>query len=151
MIRLTTNKDPLLPDDRVDINYRELTSPIDQIIEICNQGDQILWGEIDKKKYPIDISDILYIEWVDGRTCICTTDNVYTSAYSLTQLEQLLSDKHFVRVSKPMIANIRKIKWLSSVLNMKLVAELVSGERIEVSRHYRGNLLDKILEIGRGG
>lgn len=148
-MKLTVKKEPLLEDDYVDIRYRELTTSINQIIEICNQSSQMLLGEMDNKKHPIDISDILYIEWVDGRACICTADNVFTSVQTLSQLEQSLSDKYFVRVSKPMLLNICKVKWVSSMLNMKLMAELTNGERVSISRHYRNDMLNKIYEMGR--
>lgn len=149
-MKLTSSKNPSLDDDFVDIQYRELTAPIQQIIELCSQSSQTLLGELDEKTYPIDISDILYIEWVDGRSCICTADAVYTSAQSLSQLEQRLRERAFVRVSKPMLVNIHKVKWLSSMLNMKLMAELTNGEKVAVSRHYRNHLLHKIHEMGKG-
>lgn len=133
----------------MDIQYRELTTPINQIIEICNQNSQVLLGEIDNKKYLIDVSDILYIEWVDGRVCICTTDNLYTSTQTLSQLEHSLSEKYFIRISKPMLVNIRKVKWISSILNMKLMAELINGERVSISRHYRNDMLNEIYKMGK--
>jgi len=147
---LTVSKEPSLEDDYVDIRYRELTAPISRIMDICNQGNQTLLGEIDEKTYPIDISDVLYIEWVDDHSCICTADKVYTSAQTLAQLERHLDAKGFVRSSKPMLVNIHKIKWISSMLNMRLMAELTNGERIAVSRHYRNQLLQKIYEMGKG-
>ena len=146
---LSINKIPSLDNDYVDVKYRELTSPISQIIEICNQGSQTVVGEKDEKRYPIDVNDILYIEWVDGRSCICTAKDVYTSSQTLAQMEQYLSGKGFIRVSKPMLVNVRKIKWVSSMLNMKLMAELTNGERVTVSRHYRENMLSKIYELGK--
>lgn len=148
-MKLTINKNPSSEDDYVDIQYRELTAPINQIVEICSQSNQIIIGELDNKKYPIDVSDVLFIEWVDGRTCVCTADNVYTSSQTLSQLEQSLSGKYFIRISKPMLVNVRKVKWISSMLNMKLMAELTNGERISVSRHYRNDLLSKIYEMGK--
>jgi len=149
-MKLTINKDPSLKDDLIDIQYRELTAPISRIVELCNQGSQTLIGEIDEKTYPIDISDILYLEWVEGRSCICTADKVYTSAQTLSQLEQSLGERGFIRVSKPVLVNVHKVKWLSSMLNMRLLAELINGEKITVSRRYRSHLLHKIHEMGKG-
>jgi DNA-binding LytR/AlgR family response regulator len=146
---LTLKKVPSLDNDYVEVQYRELTSPISQIIDICNHGSHVITGSIDDKKHPIDISDILYVEWVDGHSCICTAENVYTTPQSLANIEQFLDGKDFVRASKPILVNIRKVKWVSSALNMKLTAELTNGERIAVSRHYRENLLNKILKMGK--
>jgi DNA-binding LytR/AlgR family response regulator len=141
---LTVSKEPLLKDDYVDIKYRELTSSISQIIDICNYGCQKVIGEMDGKKYPVDINDIYYFEWVDGHSCICTAENVYTSTQTISQFEQILGDKDFVRSSKPMLVNVNKIKWISGMFNMKMLAELINGEKIAISRHYRNNILDKI-------
>lgn len=148
---LTMSKEQSLNDDYIDIKYRELTSPIKMIIDICNHDSQTIVGEINEKKYPIDVNDILYIEWVDGRSCICTADNVYTTTQTISQLEQYLAGKGFIRASKPMIVNIYKVKWISGMMNMKLTAELTNGEKIAVSRHYRNNILNRIYEMGREG
>ena len=149
-MKMTISKDNTMEDDYVDIRYRELNASITQIVDICNGNNQLLLGEIDGKKYPLDINDIYYFESVDGRTCACAAKDVYNSEQTLAQLEQTLGGYSFVRISKSMLVNIRKVKWVSSMLNMKLAAELINGERVAVSRHYRSNMLNMIYKMGEG-
>ena len=146
---LTINKEPNLPDDTVDIKYRELTAPLSQIIDICNQGKQMLFGNLDDKKCGVDINDVLYIEWVDTHSCICTAGQVYTSPQTLAQFETELTGKDFIRISKPMLVNIRKVRWVSPAINMKLLAELSNGEKVSVNRRYRGDMLRAIYQLGK--
>ena len=148
-MKFTISKDEALEDDYVDVKYRELNTTINQIIELCTEGRQTLVGEFEGKKYQIDINDILYVESVDGHSCILTDKMVFTSPQTLMRLEELLCGKDFVRISKPMIVNIRKVKWISSILNMKLMAELSNGERVVINRHYREDMLSAIFKLGK--
>jgi DNA-binding LytR/AlgR family response regulator len=149
LMKVTISKNPALDDDYVDVKYRELNSAVSRIIEICREGKQTMLVALGEKKYQIDVNDIFYVEWVDGHSCICTKENVYTSPQTLAQLAEQLGDKEFVRISKPMIVNIRKVKWISSVMNMKMMAELTNGERVVISRHYREDMLKLIFAIGK--
>ena len=146
---LSIKKDPCLDDDYLDLQYRQLTPAINQILEICKEGVQVLFGEQDGKRYNVDINDVLYIEWVDNRSCICTSKDIYTTPQTLVQLEQQLVSNGFLRISKPILVNVYKIKWISSGLNMKLLAELINGERVGISRHYRDDLLNAIYKLGK--
>jgi DNA-binding LytR/AlgR family response regulator len=149
-MKFTIIKNPDIDDDRLDLHYRQLNSVIHQIINICEGIGSVITGEIDGKTVNIDIHDIFYIEWVDDRSCICTQHDIYTSKSSLVWFEDLLTQNHFVRVSKTFLVNVFKIKSISSGANMKLFAELVNTERIIISRRYRERLIAAIHEISKG-
>ena len=146
---LHTKKEPQLDEDYIDIRYREITPTINQIMELCKEGVRMISGEQDGKRFNIDINDVLYIEWVDNRSCICTSEDVFTTSQTLAQLQQQLDADIFIRVSKPILVNIYKIKWISSGLNMKLLAELINEERVAISRHYRDDLLNAVYALGK--
>ena len=148
-MKLYTKKDSSLDDDYLTLQYRQITPAINQILEICRQGTQLLLVEQNDRKLNIEISDIYYIEWVDDRSCICTEKEIYTTPQTLSQLENLLDSNIFFRVSKPILLNVYMIKWISSGLNMRLLAELINGERITISRHYRSALLTAIENLGK--
>ena len=146
---LTKQQDDKLDNDYINIRYRELTPIINQIIEICNQGEQFLWGKLDNQTHKVASHDILYFEWVDYQACIYTTAHVYTTKQSVTQLENQLAGSTFIRVSKSAVINIHKIKWISSAWNMKATIELINGERVIVNRNYRQQLLTAIYQLGK--
>lgn len=146
---LNIEKNPKLDNDYINLKYRQLSPIIEQILDICNINTQIIMCEKDQKKYNIDINDIYYIEWVDNCSCIYTEKDTFTISQTLIKLEQQLDSIIFIRVSKSMLINIYKIKAISSSFNMKLSAELINNEIVNISRHYRHNLLNAIYDMGR--
>jgi len=146
-LKLTARKNPQLDNDYIDIHYRELTPAINKIFEFCNDTGLVLLCEKGDSTHQVDVNDILYIEWVDSRSCIYTKSDVYTIASSLAQLEGLLDNKHFIRISKMALVNIYKIKSVSNGLNFRLNAEMMNGEKITINRHYRSTLLTAINDL----
>ncbi len=146
-MKLISQKDPELDDDYVTIKYRELTPAIEQILHICQGERSVLQCEKEGATHNIDLQDILYLEWVDDRSCVYTKDDVFTMAPSLAALENSLAGRHFVRISRACLCNLFKIKAVSTGLNMRLTAEMVNGERVVVSRHYRDGLLAAIHKL----
>ena len=146
-MKLTARKNKELDDDYIDIRYRELTPTIHKIFELCNNSEAVLLCEKDNATCKVDINDILYIEWVDNKSCIYTKDEIFTISSSLSQLEDSLNNRHFIRISKMALVNIYKIKSVANSLNFRLNAEMVNGEKIIISRHYRGALLEAIHKL----
>ncbi len=148
-VKLTAQKNPGLDDDYVDIKYRELTPALEQILHICEGERSVLLCQKEGATRNIDLHDILYIEWVDDRSFVYTTDEVCTLSLSLAALETSLINRRFIRISKTCLCNIFKIKSVSTGLNMRLTAEMVNGEQVVVSRHYRNGLLTAIHKLAR--
>lgn len=93
-MKLTANKNPSLDNDYVDLRYRELTPEIHQIMSLCENSSTFIIGEQNKKKVNIDIHDVFYIEWVESKSCICTANEVFTSAVTLSRFEELHPDAY---------------------------------------------------------
>jgi len=148
-VRLNAIRDEGAAEDYVEIRYRELTPAIHEIIRICQGGGVVLLCEQNDAIHQVDINDVLYIEWVDGKSCIYTRDAVFTMGASLAALEERLKNSHFVRISKMSLANVFKIRSISNGLNFRLTAEMINGEKIVISRHYRRGLLDAIHNLAK--
>ena len=86
---------------------------------------------------------IHYIESVDKRTYVYTKDDCHETKYRLYELDELL-DVNFLRCSKAMIINIKKIRSVRAELNARLSAELLNGERLIISRGYVKDLKKKL-------
>jgi DNA-binding LytR/AlgR family response regulator len=52
------------------------------------------------------------------------------------ELEELLKEKHFIRVSKYTLVNINKIEYIKPALNSKLILLMKNKDQVEVNRHY---------------
>ena len=76
-----------------------------------------------------------YIESVDKRTFVYTKDDCFESKLRLYELEETLGT-FFLRISKSMIVNLKKIKTVKSDLSGRMEATMLNGEKIVISRSY---------------
>ena len=148
-MKLTARKDVNLDNDYVDVRYRELTPEIHQIFQICENAGSVLLCEKDGAEHRVDANDILYVEWVDSRCCVYTKDDVFTMPTALKQLEEVLEGRYFVRISRNVLVNVYKVQSISNGLNSRRTAEMVNGEKIIISRHYRSALSQEIEKLAR--
>lgn len=84
----------------------------------------------------INSSDVLYFESVDNRTFLYTTDDVMEINQRLYELENILSQKDFARISKSQIVNINKILSLKPELNRTILITMCNNEKLSISRKY---------------
>ena len=118
------------------IRCRAVTDQVREIAAFVKSRQGSLSCTADAKQYEIPIADVCYLESVDGRTFLYTGDRVFETAYRLYELEELLKAKHFLRVSKPMLVNLMKIRSIQPAFNGRFTAVLHSGEKIIISRSY---------------
>lgn len=84
----------------------------------------------------INLLDVLYFESVDNRTFLYTEGEVSEVRQRLYELENILSDKDFIRISKSQIVNINKIRSLKPEMNRTILATMCNGEQLYISRKY---------------
>ena len=123
-------------EELVLIRCLEVTDEVREIERFVKSRQGSLSGISDAKQYEVAVTDVCYIESVDGKTFLYTGDNVYETSYRIYELEELLKAKHFLRISKPMLVNLMKIRSIQPALNGRFTAVLDSGERIIISRSY---------------
>ena len=80
---------------------------------------------------------------MDKRTYVYTKEECYETKYRLYELETMLNF-YFLRISKAMIINIKKIKSVKAELNGRMRADLLNGEQITISRAYVKELKGKL-------
>ena len=73
---------------------------------------------------------------MDNKAFIYTKNKVYETRQRLYELEELLREKHFLRVSKSMLLNLMKISSIKPALNSRFIAVLQTGEEIVISRKF---------------
>lgn len=98
--------------------------------------DSKLSAKKDNERYLINSSDVLYFEAVDNRTFLYTADDVMEINQRLYELENILSEKDFARISKSQIVNINKIQSLKPELNRTMLATMCNNEQLSISRKY---------------
>ncbi len=105
-------------------------------------------GSIDVKdgemKYNIPIVDIFYVESVDDRTFIYLSSDCYETAHKLYELEEILNERRFIRISKSVIVNLLKIECVKPALNGRYLCHLKNGEDVIISRKYVHEFKEKL-------
>lgn len=134
-------------EDEVIVKYRDMTPAVERVIHFLNGEQQKLAGWKDKTVRMVELSKILYIESVDGKTFAYTEDDVLRMDYSLNRLEQILSAVNFFRCSKSMIINIDQVESLRSLPSNRIDAAMCNGEHIIISRTYASDFRKRL----RGG
>lgn len=133
-------------ENEVLVRYSTLSPEVNQIICILKNENRKLLGISNDEKVVVDISEILYIESVDGRSFAYTQNDVIKLEYTLLQLEQLIGEISFFRCSKSMIINIDKVKSLRSLASNRIDAMMCNGEHVMISRTYASDFRKRLKE-----
>ncbi len=104
-----------------------------RVIPVVNQGETLMCRT----------DRIYYVESVDKRNYVYTKENCYETKYRLYELERLLNN-NFLRCSKAMIMNIRKINAVKAEINGRMKARLLNGEEIIIARSYVKDLKERL-------
>ena len=126
--------------ETVEIHCYTVNDDVNEIVAFVKSRQGQLSGMADEKQYEIAVPDILYIESVDNKGFIYTTENVYETKQKLYELEDILREKKFLRISKSMLLNLMKVDAIKPALNGRLIAVLKTGEQVVISRKYVSEL-----------
>lgn len=121
------------------IRATERTEDIINAIDLLENGSGGLKVTRDGNTYLCKLTQVYYIESVDKRTWVYTRDGCFESRDRLYELEEKLG-MYYVRVSKSMIVNLRKIRNVSAQTGARMIAELLNGEKVIISRGYAGEI-----------
>ena len=117
------------------IKAQSNTDDIKAAIELLEGGKRKLPLIKDGETVLLETVAFYYIESVDKRTFVYTKDDCYESRLRLYELEETLGT-FFLRISKSMIVNLKKIKAVKSDLSGRMEATMLNGEKIVISRSY---------------
>lgn len=135
-MKITIQMNPDLKETEIEINCRQLTSEVENIIatlRIMNQQMVVSKGE---ESCLLDVKDIGYIEAVERKTFVYTADDMYESKLKLYEMEEKLSACGFIRVSKACLVQLKQISSIRNEVERKLRLTMKNGEQIIVSRQY---------------
>ncbi len=120
----------------LEIRCHEISDEVREIVAFVKSRQGQLTGTADDRMYEIAVSDIFYIESVDNKTFIYCKNREYETKQKLYELEEILREKHFLRVSKSVLLNLMKVSSIKPALNSRFTAVLFSGEQVIISRKY---------------
>ena len=120
----------------LEIRCHEISDEVREIVAFVKSRQGQLTGTADDRMYEIAVSDIFYIESVNNKTFIYCKNREYETKQKLYELEEILREKHFLRVSKSVLLNLMKVSSIKPALNSRFTAVLFSGEQVIISRKY---------------
>ncbi|MCR5213324.1 MAG: LytTR family transcriptional regulator DNA-binding domain-containing protein [Eubacterium sp.] len=126
-----------ISETEVEIRCRERNDDVENIINSIRAAGTMLMGEKDNgDKAPVFISKVLYFEAVERYVFAYTSSDVFRVKKTLYDLEDELKDRHFVRISKSLIVNVKAVEHISPENSRRLKLKLRNGEWVIVSRNY---------------
>ncbi len=134
------------PTTDVIIKCRQIDAEILRLKTHIELFDNKLSAKKENETHLVHSSDVLYFESVDNRTFLYTENDVMEIAHRLYELESILSEKDFARISKSQIVNINKILSLKPELNRTILATMCNNEKLSISRNYVKNIR-RILSV----
>ena len=134
--------------EEVIIKYRQMTEQIDHIVRYIEGKGEKLAGLKDGQEYMLCISDVIYLESVEGVTYLYTEQEVYKSNLTLAVAEAIYTEEGLFRYSKSMVINMYRIERLKSMAGNRIDVTMDNGEHVIVSRRYAKELR-AILKEGR--
>ena len=129
-------------EDSIIISVRNMSEKVMRALEILKSPDD-LTVHLDNQTFKLPIPEIFYVESVDFKTFVCAEMVVYQSKLKLYEVEEILSQGDFLRVSKQVIINVSKIRSVSSAGGGRFYALLANGEKIIISRQYAPMLKER--------
>lgn len=130
-------------EEQIIFKCRQMTPELLRIISLLKAQDALVAHD-GNEIHRIRPTAVYYIEVVDNKTFLYCKDKVYESKQKLYELEEILLNSDFLRVSKSVILNLSKIKSLSPALSGRLEAALDNSERVIISRQYVGDLKKRL-------
>ncbi|RKM59330.1 LytTR family transcriptional regulator [Butyrivibrio sp. CB08] len=143
-MKIEIDIDEKYPDTEVVIRANKLDSDVERLVAMMRMVNMQIGVRKNDETYLLDVEKILYIEAVERKTFVYTSDETYESDLKLYEIEQELLERDFFRISKHSIVNIRMIKSLKSDINRKIRITLRNDEQIVVSRMYSDELRRKL-------
>lgn len=140
-----------LEEDEVTIRCGRVDDTIDKIHQfILDQAQSVerITFFKDNQEFFFPLELILFFETGGEHIYAHTADDAYRIKFRLYELEEMLP-KHFIRVSKSAIVNIRRIISVTRNLTASSLVQFSgSHKKIYVSRYYYRRLHDCLASAG---
>ncbi len=143
-MKIEIHVDKKAEDLEVSITCRQLTADIEKMLAVLRMMNHQLTAKKGDEIYLLDVFQIIYIESVDRKCFIYTSDEVYESEFRLYELEQRLEEYGFFRVSKSFLIHLQKIQSLKADINRRIRVTMSNGEQIIASRQYADELKQRL-------
>jgi len=122
-------------EDSVTISVKHMSESVMRAIDMLKSPEGLPVHTEDGATI-LALAEIFYCESVDLKTFVYAEKTVYRSRRRLYEVEEILGEADFLRISKQVIINVKKIKSVAPHDGGRFVAILRNGEKLIISRQY---------------
>lgn len=145
---VVTDDKNLVEDDKINIVFNHAEIPkVSRLLDVIVRGEELyITGNNEFGSKNVECRNYYYfiVEGEDLYGVLSNTKLIVRN--KLYEIEELLSNKDFIRISKYCLVNIGKIDYIKPAMNSKLDLLMKNGEHLEVNRGYLKEF-KKALEI----
>ena len=131
-------------DLNISVTCKQLTPDVERILTMLRMMNHQLMAKKNEETFLLDIAQIIYIESVDRKCFVYTSDEIYETDLRLYELEKQLEGYGFFRVSKSFLIHLQKVQSLKAEINRKIRITMSNGEQIIASRQYAEELKKRL-------
>ena len=141
-------QDAALPENRVDVYYREQDTEITGLMEFL-EAERVIVGRKDRSGKRIFLREVYYLEIVD-RHCFAYLDHeVFQIESNLRLFLEKYEQCGFIQIGKSLVVNLHRIDRIKPDLNMRMHLMMENGEELVVNRAYRKYFMESLKNAGR--
>ena len=131
-------------DLNISVTCKQLTPDVERILTMLRMMNHQLMVKKNEETFLLDIAQVIYIESVDRKCFVYTSDEIYETDLRLYELEKQLEGYGFFRVSKSFLIHLQKVQSLKAEINRKIRITMSNGEQIIASRQYAEELKKRL-------
>ncbi|MCL2189268.1 MAG: LytTR family transcriptional regulator [Defluviitaleaceae bacterium] len=134
-MRIIIQDPPNGGEENVIFNVKNMTDNVLRAIEMLKSAEGLtVYAE--NQALVLPMGAVFYVESVENKTFVYAEKSVYRSRLKLYEVEELLTAGDFLRISKQVLVNVRKINSIAPAGEGRFIAQLVNGEQLIISRQY---------------
>ena len=143
-MKITIQENGNAQETEIIVVCKELTSELEEIVSSIALSTHTIAGSADGEIHFLPLKDIYYFEAIENKIFFYTKEKTFEASLKLYQIEEKLQNTSFARVSKSAIVNLKKIRSIRPDENSRLIATLLSDEKIMVSRSFVPEIKKKL-------
>ncbi len=133
-----TDDKELVEEDKINIVYNNAEIPkVSSLLDLIAKGEETyITGHNEFGQKSVECRNFMYFVVEEDDVFGVLHNTKLVIRMKLYEIEELLENKDFIRVSKYCLVNIGKVDYIRAALNSKLDLLMKNGDHCEVNRSY---------------
>lgn len=136
-MKLIKTKECGLKENYLELHYDNIDEETSAVITQIDLSFSHIGGICGGERVTVLAGDVFYFESVDRKTFAYTEKMTIELRKTLRELLEDFAGIGFVRISRSVIVNVRKIDHLRGDLNMRVMIFLKNKEQLVMNRSYK--------------